>query len=194
MFPTDITPDGSTLLYALSDLPRDTFMVSIAEAPAKGKPLLNGPASEGSPTVSPDGRWLAYTSDESGQYEVYVRPFPGVATGRWQISTAGGFAPHWSPVGNELFYLVQQGDLVALMSVPVESGSTFRPGSPKMLFQGPFFNGGGAVAGPGSFDIASDGKRFLMIVNAASDTGAEQPRIVIVQNWLEEVKRLVPTH
>ena len=194
VFPTDITPDGSTLLYALSDLPRDTFKVSIAEAPAKGEPLLNGPASEGSPTVSPDGRWLAYTSDESGQYEVYVRPFPDVATGRWQISTAGGFAPHWSPVGNELFYLVQQADSVALMGVPVESGSTFRPGSPKMLFQGPFFNGGGAVAGPGAFDVSTDGKRFLMIVNAASDTGAERPRIVIVQNWLEEVQRLVPTH
>jgi len=193
MFPLDITPDGTTLLYTLSDLPRDTFMVPITGTPAAGTPLLNGVPSEGSPTVSPDGRWLAYTSDESGDYEVYVRPFPEVDTGRWQISTAGGMHPHWSRDGSELFYMVQQGGSVAFMAVPVESGTTFRPGSPEMLFDGPFWDGGGAVAGPDVFDVSLDGQRFLMIMDVAAGAESEQPEIVIVQNWFEELKRLVPT-
>jgi Tol biopolymer transport system component len=194
LFPVDITPDGTTLLYAWSDLPRDILMVPIAGAPTAGTPILDGPANEGSPTVSPDGRWLAYTSDESGDYEVYVRPFPNVNSGRWQISTAGGFHPHWSRDGTELFYMAPRTDSNALMTVAVDSGTTFRPGAPELLFEGRYWDAGGGNAGPGTFDVSRDGQRFLMIRDADEGRGTEEPEIVIVQNWFEELKRLVPTN
>ena len=193
MFPVDITPDGTTLLYTTSDLPRDTFMIPVAGPATTATPLLDGIASEGAPTVSPDGRWLAYTSDESGDYEVYVRPFPDIDTGRWQISTAGGMHPHWSRDGTELFYMVQQVSSVAMMAVSVESGSTFTPGAPQTLFDGPYYNSGGEVAGPDGFDVSLDGQRFLMITDVEAGLGIEQPEIIIVQNWVVELNRLVPT-
>ena len=126
MHPVEITTDGTTLLYTKSDLPRDIFTIPVAGPAGVGKPLLDGPASEGSPTVSPDGRWLAYSSDESGIYEIYVRPFPDVDAGRWQVSTAGGIHPQWSPDGRELFYLAVRTAGVAMMAVAVDSGEMFR--------------------------------------------------------------------
>ncbi len=139
--PLEITADG-TLLFATSALPRDIFMIPVAGPTGPGTPLLDGPANEGGPTVSPDGRWLAYSSDENGSYQVYVRPFPDVDSGRWQISTAGGIHPHWSSDGGELFYLEVRDAEVAMMAVAVESGETFRPDVPVALFQGDYFFAG----------------------------------------------------
>ena len=141
--------------------------------------------------MSPDGRWLAYSSDESGEYEVYVRPFPDVDAGRWQVSTAGGFHPQWSPDGRELFYLAVRSVGVAMMAVAVDSGEIFRPSVPAELFQGRYYYGATGSA-PDVYDVAPDGQRFLMIREAGAP-GDVQPDIVIVQNWFEELKRLVPT-
>jgi dipeptidyl aminopeptidase/acylaminoacyl peptidase len=147
------------------------------------KLLLKEKYGESSPQISPDGKWLAYESDESGKYEIYVRAFPDVESGgRWQVSTSGGGFPLWSPDGRELFY--RSGD--AVMAVSVEAKPIFKLGTPKSLFPNKYV---------GQFDISPDGKRFLMLKPATADekSTAEAPRkIVVVFNWFEELKRRVP--
>lgn len=94
-------------------------------------PLAHGPATESDAAVSPNGRWLAYASDESGVSEIYVRPFPDAESARWQVSKAGGTDPVWSHSGRELFYLSGQNEM---MSVPIARGSGFSFGRPRKLF------------------------------------------------------------
>jgi serine/threonine-protein kinase len=191
MHPIEITGDG-TLLYTNAGLPRDIFMIPVAGPAGAGTPLLDDPsASEGSPTVSPDGSWLAYSSNESGDYEVYVRPFPDVDAGRWQISTGGGVHPQWSRDGRELFYLNVRSVGIALMAVAVDAGEIFRSRAPVELFQGRYYYASTAAA-PDVYDVHPDGQRFLMITEAEAGA-AVRPDIVIVQNWFEELERLVPT-
>jgi serine/threonine-protein kinase len=143
-------------------------------------PLVTTPAVELSPAVSPDGRWLAYSSDESGTAEVYVRPFPDAATARWQVSASGGTNPVWSRDGRELFYISGRGEMA---SAPIKPGPTFNPGEPTPLFPvGQFTVNGNA----GVFDVSPDGKRFLMIRPVA---GLGETELVVVQNWFEELKQ-----
>ena len=137
--------------------------------------------------VSPDGRWMAYASTESGQFEVYVRPFPNVDDGRWQISRAGGSSPLWAPDGQELFF--KGAGVSDVMAVTVETEPTFNPGNPEVLFTGQY-----RASAPGrgpAWDVAPDG-RFLMIRSAGATGQAAAPHIVVVENWVEELKRLVP--
>jgi Tol biopolymer transport system component len=184
---SEFLPDGSGLLYTERP-PRDIWLVP-TDDPGAGSVLLQTPASETNTSISPDGRWIAFQSDESGQIEVYVRPFPEVETGRWQISTGGGTRPRWSRDGTELFYYLGTADGTgAVMAVPIESGQNFRAGVPRMLFEGPY-----VAPHPGrqTFDVSLDGQRFLMIKSTAPGGSAEQPQIVVVENWLEEVRRLV---
>jgi serine/threonine-protein kinase len=139
--------------------------------------------------ISPDGRWLAYQSNESSQDEIYVRPFPSVADGRWPISTGGGSQPLWARNGRELFY--RHGN--SLLSVPVETTTTFRAGTPTTLFEGAYLSPPVGLAGR-TYDVSGDGQRFLMIKDApAGDPNAPSASIVVVLNWTEELKRLVPT-
>jgi len=145
--------------------------------------LLGTTFEESYPAVSPDGNWLAYVSDESGREEIYVRPFPDVNSGRWQVSTGGGTQPLWSREGREVVY--RSGESV--VAVPVETDPSFRAGSPEMLFAGSYFLGNG---GP-NYDVTPDGERFLMIKEVESSV--ETPKIIVVENWFEELKRLVPT-
>ena len=189
MTPSDFSPDGTMLLYMPTGPPYDIWMVPVAGPRTAGVALLNGPANESNPTVSPDGRWLAYESNESGQLEIYVRPFPNVNTGRWQISTRGGTRARWSRDGRELLFYVGAVARGTLMAVPVESGSAFRAGVPKMLFQG---NYPAPNSGRGLYDVSRDGQRFLMI--KGEDAEAAPRSLTVVQNWLEELKRLVPTN
>ena len=119
---------------------------------------------------------MAYTSDESGRDEVYVRPFPS-GTGRWQISSEGGIGPLWRRDGRELFYVCNDGILVA---VPVLEGSAFATGPHKALFSTHGFYGDGNMT---HYDITPDGERFLMIKQLDAE-------MVVVVNWLEEVRRL----
>ena len=112
-----MTPDGAQILFGEpGQPPSDLYQLELG-AERKSTPLLNASHSEHNAEVSPDGRWMAYQSNESGADEVYVRPFPKVNDGRWQISTGGGTRPAWARSGREIFYLKADGSLIA---VPVE--------------------------------------------------------------------------
>ena len=154
------------------------------------EPLIHGPANELNADVSPDGRWIAYDSDESGQFEVYVRsysdPYDG---GRWQISSGGGRQPLWSRDGTELYYRDYSG---AMMAASVTLGPTFIPGAVVTLFESKRYTGSGAAGSGRTYDLSRDGSRFLMIKAAGSLDDEPPPSLVVVLNWFEELNRLVP--
>jgi hypothetical protein len=193
-YPYSVTPDGTGLVFA-DQLPPvgqpgetgDLMLLPLA-GDRRPEPLLQTSFAEVNGEVSPDGRWLAYQSNESGREEVYVRPFPKAGTGKWQISTSGGTRPAWGRNGRELFYV----SMGALMSVPVTAASTFVAGSATRLFDGPYLFD--VAARPGrTYDVSPDGQRFLMIKEAdTTDEPAPFARIILVQNWFEELKRRVP--
>jgi eukaryotic-like serine/threonine-protein kinase len=120
----------------------------------KTQPFLRTPFTEGGPRFSPDGHWLAYVSDESGRFEIYVQPYPGPG-GKWQISTEGGTEPVWNPNGRELFY--RSGN--KMMAVDVTTQPSFTVGKPRMLFMGEYVP---TVTTPPNYDVSPDGQRFLM--------------------------------
>jgi Tol biopolymer transport system component len=154
------------------------------EGDRKWGPLLQEKFYEAHPQISPNGRWMAYasSSESGGQPEVYVRSFPEVDKGRWQISANGGNSPLWSRDGRELFY--RSGNSV--IGIDVQTEPTFKAGKPKILFQGVYLG----------WDLSPDGKRFLMTKPLASTSAASTavgPRkINIVLNWFEELKERVP--
>jgi serine/threonine protein kinase/Tol biopolymer transport system component len=150
--------------------------VGVVEAGGTDRLLLSSPASETRPDVSPDGRWLAYTSNESGRDEIYVRPMTDVESGKWQLSTDGGHSPVWTSGGRELVYRAPS----HVMSVAVRPGETFRFESPHPVFADTYVNDTGGR----SYDVAPDG-RFLMLSDEANSTD----EIHLVINWIEEVKR-----
>jgi Tol biopolymer transport system component len=149
------------------------------------KVLLQTEFDESFPTVSPDGRWVAYQSNESGSAEIYVRPFPDVERGRWQVSIGGGTEPLWGPKGDELFYRTP----TSLMVVRVQTGA-----SPTFSNARTVFSLAGYFAGFGhDFDIAPKGDRFILTAPIRTEGGAAD-QIVVVENFFEELKRLVPTN
>jgi len=184
--PISYTPDGRVLVSMdVKGNQRDIYLMTL-DGQHKSEPLIHGPANELWAEVSPGGRWVAYDSDESGQFEVYVRPFPNAYQGRrWQVSAAGGRQSVWSHDGRELFYRDFSG---ALMSVPVASGPDFAPGRPVRLFEGTGYTGGGAQGGGRTYDVSADGSRFLM-VRTGDQVGTP---LVVVLNWFEELRRLAP--
>jgi len=197
ILPWSLSPDGKMLAaieLSLAPLGFDIGTLSM-EGKREIKELLQETYFEGEPQISPDGRYLAYQSDESGKGEIYVRTFPDVNKGRWQVSTGGGNSPLWSPDGRELFY--RSGD--ATMAVEVETEPTFERGNPKILFRGTYLSGNFLKTATTPWDIHPNGKKFLMIKPAAP-TGAAptaaipQQKITIVVNWTEELKQRVPVH
>jgi Tol biopolymer transport system component len=135
------------------------------------------------PALSPDGRWIAYSSDESGQEEVYVRPFPDANSGRWQVSTNGGAEPLWARGGRELFYRNGAGELVA---VQVAEGSSFAWARQDVLFStAGYFSGNQHHP---LYDVHPDGRRFVMF--RSSKGGPWE--LILVQGFFEELKRLGP--
>jgi serine/threonine protein kinase/Tol biopolymer transport system component len=152
----------------------------------KAQPFLRTPFNEGASRFSPDGRWLAYVSDESGRYEIYVQPYPGPG-GKWQISTEGGTEPVWNQNGRELFY--RSGD--KMMAAEITTQPRFFAGKPKVLFAGQYQPSPNPVANP-NYDVSPDGQRFLMLKPSESAEAAPT-QINVVLNWFEELKRRVPT-
>jgi serine/threonine-protein kinase len=184
--PNSFSPDGKWLLFSTPDSdPRDIGIVSL-EGERKADLLLHTTFNEMQAAVSPDGRWVAYQSNESGKDEVYVRPFPHVDSGRWQISVEGGTRPLWARNGRELFYYVPPG---RVMTVPIRDGSSFMAGNTELLFEGAYAE---PVPGP-IYDVSPDGRRFLMIKRAQSTNQTSTARqLVMVLNWVEELKERVP--
>ena len=185
-----ISPDGTRmLLVTTAPKSRSDIMMATIAPPTEPRPLIQTVAEENGPAISPDGRWLAYESDESGQTEVYVRPFPAVDQGRWQISTssAASSEPRWSKNGRELFFATggAQFGVRVLWSVSVAPGQTFVAGKPSVVAKL-------SVDGSMAYDVAPDG-RFLFHV-PASTTGkvASRPQLVVVQHWFDELKARVP--
>ena len=189
------SPDGKFLLLDrhLSGMNDDIWALSLDGEPT-ARPLMAESYRELHPAISPDGRWIAYASNESGEYEVYVRPFPNVDDGKWLISTQGGVGwPVWAPDGRELYY-VRALDQDQMMAVTVETEPTFAVGNPELLFEAPYY----VILGK-PYDISPDGKRFLMIKDETQaqegDQVVETPPItelIVVENWFEEIKRLAP--
>jgi hypothetical protein len=209
--PTSISPDGTRLVLREltpktsfnlrvlrmegSSLAPGTDAVAAPEAsPSMGRgagqrptePLVQTIFTEDNGELSPDGHWLAYQSNESGRNQIYVRPFPNVDSGHWQISTSGGTRPLWARSGRELFYLDGTN---AVTSVPMQTTTTFSPGNPTTLFSGRYFIG----ALGRTYDVSVDGQRFLMITaTAGADRTVTPAGMVVVVNWAEELKARVP--
>ena len=185
--PNVITRDGKQLLL---DFRHD--MASLAlDGSRRLTTLLETPASEMRSALSPDGRWIAYHGNESGQMEVYVRPFPAVGSRKWQVSQNGGVEAWWSPKGDELFYVSTA--TRQLMRVPVAPGAAWAPGPATVVFKEPYFWGTTAGAAAATFDISPDARRLLMIRPVRDpEAQAQSSNLVVVQNWFQELERLVP--
>ena len=183
--PRSFSPDGQLLAFTErnSTTGYDNIWV-LRMSDHKAQPFLKTPFNESVPSFSPDGHWLAYISDESGRYEVYVQPYPGPG-GKYQISTDGGTEPVWNPNGKELFY--RRGD--KMMAVDITTQPSFSAGKPKMLFQGSYVPTTATVP---LYDVSPDGERFLMI-KGSEQAQAAPTQINVVLNWFEELKRRVPT-
>jgi serine/threonine-protein kinase len=181
--PLSFTRDGGLVIHQLVPGRGRGLAVMTLGPPRRTRPLLDNAANA---EVSPDGRWMAYGSTQSGQYEVYVTSYPD-ARGRWQISTGGGRQPAWSRDGRELFYRDFNG---ALIAVPVTRSPTFAAGPGRKLFEDAAYAGAGSSLSDRTFDVSADGRRFLMIrMNAP-------PRrsLAVVQNWFDELTRRVPVN
>ena len=150
-------------------------------ADSQPRPFAPSRFNETEPAFSPDGRWLAYASDESGRFEVYVRPFPGPGE-KIPISIAGGSEPAWDRHGRELFF--RNGD--QMMVVPVTTQPTFSAERPRLLFTGPFVRTAGRI----SYDVAPDAESFVMLDSGEESGAATQVDVLI--NWFDELKRFVP--
>ena len=154
--PNSWSADGQQLLFT-DQAPARSYLATVSTAGGERVPLLNGKANETNGQISPDGKWVAYASDESGAWEIYVSSFPGAA-GKWQVSRGGGGEPRWRGDGKEIFYIAPSG---MLMAVPVDSETTFATGQPTPLFQ---IHGRAPISSTDifSYDVTKDGKRFLV--------------------------------
>jgi serine/threonine-protein kinase len=164
----------------------DAGMADVVKVPlraqAERSALVSGPADTYGAAVSPDGRWLAYHSDETGRPEIYVRDMAATG-GRWQVSINGGEEPHWSRDGRELYF--RSGN--RMMSAAIDSGAAFHSGTPRILFEGVYNLRSDSLR---SYDIDPATGRFLMI--RPLDEGQAAPAIRVTVNWFEELRHLVP--
>jgi len=177
-YPECFSPDGRLLVVSkVTAANQSDLWILPVEGDRTPRPFLETRFDEYQAEFSPDGRWLAYASNENGRHEVFVRPFPGPG-GKWQVSNGVGTEPHWSADGRELFYR----SAGALMRVPVDTTRGFVAGRPERLFGG--LRTGGT---PGTYAVARDGRRFLYL---PSSTAARLSRAALVLDWAEEVERL----
>ena len=181
--PVSITPDGAALAFEQSDdyVTYDIYILAL-DGDRQPRPfIVSTEFREMSPVFSPDGRWLAYVSDETGQEEVYVQPYPE-ADRKWLISNGGGREPLWSRDGRELFF--RNG--MAMMAVPVQLQPDFTAGTPEILFEGRY--GYEPISAHPTYDVSLDGKRFLMVKTVGNPQWPKQLHLVL--NWFEELRRL----
>jgi eukaryotic-like serine/threonine-protein kinase len=175
-YPTSWTADGRQLIF--EDGAPNGYDIWTLPLSGEPRPLIATAASELGGQLSPDGRWLAYQSNESGRFEVYVRPFPNVNDGKWTISTVGGQHALWSENGKELFYAAGS----AVMRVAVDTrGPRFTAGAPELLFNGPF------DINYTNYALAKDGSHFIMV---EVDPNARPTQVSVTLNWAQDVERL----
>ena len=186
---TTWTADGRLVTSAFAGAPQlDIVMVSF-DGSGSVEPLLDSEFAEQWPSLSPDGRWLAYVSDESGRAEIYVTPFPEVGARRWSVSTAGGEEPVWSRDGRELFYVAPEP--WRLMRVAVDDVASFVASVPTALFDVAGYLGSGAR----TYQVDTEGERFLFIAGEQrSDEGTVRDELILVENWFEDLKARVPVN
>jgi serine/threonine-protein kinase len=178
--PNAASPDGKTLLFGTHNAAGDQAIEALSlDGNFKVQPFLQSSFNLSSPRFSPDGRWVAYMTDESGRREICVQPFPG-PSGKWMISTNGGESPRWARSGREIFFFA--GDEV--MSADVETQPAFKAGTPRALFSA------AGYLGYGNYDVAPDGQHFLMIKQEDLSTNPKELNVVL--NWSEELERRVP--
>ncbi|HKW01085.1 MAG TPA: protein kinase [Vicinamibacterales bacterium] len=192
--PGSWSTDGTTIAFMEEGDSKDIFQFDIwvlSIGDRKARAVINTAANEVTPEFSPDGKWLAYVSNESRRHEVYVQPYPGPGE-RHQISTNGGEQPAWSSDGRELFYVqgggISGGGATKLMSVKIATTPVFSAGTPEALFE----NTNLRTAWGRSYDVAPDGRRFLLTIAKDAPTNLPPAQMIFVQHWFEELKRLVP--
>jgi len=185
--PVSFSPDGRFLTFDQKDpQTRDDAWVLPLEGDSQAQPVARSRFGEGSAKFSPDGRWIAYASDESGKSEVYVQPFPGPGP-KVQVSSAGGFDPVWRRSGGELYYR----NAKTMMVVAITTAPEVRVSAARPLWEASYSDGSGSSCGmPGvsssNYDVTPDGQRFLMVRD--EDRSPPSTRIVVVLNWAEELK------
>jgi hypothetical protein len=176
----------------LGEIQSDSFDIWIVPADGSGEPqeYLATEFFDRFPVISPDGKWVAYMSDESGRSEIYVRPFP-YAAGKWQVSDGGGSWPAWSPDGSELIYRTEDGLMSAI--VAAENGS-FRAGRPKPLASGGLSNNQVGIAVAGSifsdYEIMPDGQSFIIL--QGGEGLSSQNNVTLVTNWFDVLRKTFP--
>ena len=172
-----VSHDGQWLVYRLgSGTDRDIYAIRPG-VDSVGTALLAADYEERAASLSPDDRWMAYVSDESGRDEIYVSPFPDASASKWQVSTDGGTEPVWSRDGRELFYRNADDDLVA---VEIAGSSTFAIGGKEVLFSALPYH---PDANHANYDVHPDGRRFLML-RIVPATGGE---LIWVEHWLPQL-------
>ena len=191
---SSVAPDGKVVVFSIGGLGRgqDLAMLTLDGKREVTMLLADPKYEELNGEVSPDGRWLAYESNESGRFEVYVRPFPDVQQGRRLVSSSGGRQPLWSRNGRELFYIAGDG---ALMSAAVEtprSRDEFAASAAVRLVGSRYWDAEGTPNRGRTYDVSADGTRFLRIRESESADRSERRSIIVVVNWLDELKRRVP--
>jgi len=189
------SPDGQTLAFVEGDTENPTLRNIMMLTPGKerqSRPFMASRFDENYPDFSPDGKWIAFSSNESGRAEVYVAPFPGPGA-KVLLSGEGGHSPAWSRNGRELFYLQPLGaggsGPYKIMSVPITNGATFLAGRPQVLFETPL----GLQANVRGYDLSLDDKRFLMVQPQPRVT-TRPTQVMLVQHWFDELRRRVPTN
>jgi serine/threonine-protein kinase len=175
----EFSADGEWLVYRTGRNDALDVYARRTSGDTTALPIIADPnINEHSPALSPDGKWLAYVSDESGQWELYVRPFPNVDDGRWQVSTAGASEPVWAPSGRELFY---KNTADEMMSSEVQTNPSFMVGQQRVLFSASDYY---SYAFHPQYDVTPDGEQFVMVrFRSVGEAGS----LVVVENWLDEL-------
>jgi hypothetical protein len=187
------SPDGQWLLLGTAG-PDGDILAYRPDTDGAPTPLFQSTYNEREPAASPDGRWIAYTSDQSGRNEVFVAPFPEVSDGRWQVSINSGRVPRWAPDGRRLFF-DRDGQGQPLMSVEVETDPSFTAGTPEVFRVD--VDWAGSAQTSTVFDVAPEGRRLLVGIPPSSDAGTGgdaglAPSRILVNNFFEELKQAVP--
>jgi Tol biopolymer transport system component len=181
-----VLPDSSAILFSDS-----SGLQLFALNERRIRTVMRSPQAGQQGIISPDGRWIAYVVQGTGPAsQVFVARLSSPDSERTLVSRDGGTHPLWSPDGREIFFIGPDG---VLMSAPVDLGAAIRIGVPTRVLQRPYYTTASLIRPPGPYDVSADGQRFLMLKQVTNPSQAPEPAtVVVVKNWTEELRRLVP--